>query len=71
MSKFCSDKEIILVALYPNSTHVLQPLDVAIFKPLKQSWSCKVNESRVKYSHESLTKYRLCTYVKRCVRSEP
>lgn len=57
LSKFCSDKQIVLVALYPNSTHVLQPLDVAIFKPLKQSWSRKVHDWRMKHCHEHLTKY--------------
>lgn len=36
LSKFCNDHDIILITLFPNATHLLQPLDVAIFKPLKQ-----------------------------------
>lgn len=36
LSRFCRNNEIILIALYPNSTHIMQPLDVAVFGPLKQ-----------------------------------
>lgn len=38
LSKFCSVKQIVLIALLPNATHILQPLDVAFFKPLKVQW---------------------------------
>ncbi|KAJ8932260.1 hypothetical protein NQ314_014806 [Rhamnusium bicolor] len=33
LSEFCMKKRIELVALYPNSTHFLQPMDVALFHP--------------------------------------
>lgn len=32
-----------LIALYPNATHIIQPLDVAFFKALKVVW-CKTYE---------------------------
>jgi hypothetical protein len=35
VSKFCAENGIILFALYPNATHILQPADVALFKPRK------------------------------------
>lgn len=38
LSDYCSKNEIEVVALYPNSTHLLQPLDVAVFRPLKLEW---------------------------------
>lgn len=38
LSEFCSSNKVILVALYPNATHMLQPMDVGFFKPLKQNW---------------------------------
>lgn len=38
LSEFCSNNKIILVCLYLNATHVLQPMDVGFFKPLKQNW---------------------------------
>lgn len=34
----CIDNDIILVAFHPNNTHFLQPADVSVFGPLKQSW---------------------------------
>lgn len=47
LSKFCAEKGIQLIALYPNATHLLQPLDVAVFHPLKVSWKKKVTEWRM------------------------
>jgi len=38
---------LILVALYPNSTHILQPLDVGVFGPLKSRWKKIVKQWRV------------------------
>ncbi|XP_046684545.1 MFS-type transporter clz9-like [Homalodisca vitripennis] len=34
-SQFCADNNIILVSLLPNATHLLQPMDVAVFRTLK------------------------------------
>lgn len=36
--KFCKESQIELVILYPNATHILQPLDVAVFHPLKEKY---------------------------------
>lgn len=36
--KSCSEHNIAFVALPPNSTHLLQPLDVSYFRPLKFQW---------------------------------
>jgi len=47
LSKFCRENGLILVALYPNSTHILQPLDVAVFGPLKSRWKKIVKQWRV------------------------
>ncbi|GAB0091363.1 hypothetical protein DMENIID0001_061980 [Sergentomyia squamirostris] len=41
LSKLCRDNGIVLVALYPNSTHILQPLDVAVFKSLKSGFGAR------------------------------
>lgn len=47
VSDFCNEKGIILVALFPNSTHILQPLDVAFFHPMKNEWSKAVQNWRI------------------------
>lgn len=33
LSDFCVQNKIELIALYPNATHLLQPMDVSIFRP--------------------------------------
>ena len=38
LSEFCSKNGIIFVALFPNATHILQPLDVAVLGPMKAKW---------------------------------
>ncbi|KAJ8974706.1 hypothetical protein NQ317_018507 [Molorchus minor] len=38
LSQLCTELEIILIALYPNATRILQPADVSCFKPLKSYW---------------------------------
>lgn len=37
--QFCEKNQIELIALYPNATHIIQPLDVALFRPLKASYA--------------------------------
>ena len=50
LSKFCSEHQIILIALHPNATHISQPLDVSLFRTLKASWQRVVQE----FSQETL-----------------
>lgn len=46
-SKFCREKHIILISLYPNATHILQPLDIGFFKPMKTQWKEEVYKWRI------------------------
>lgn len=38
VSELCSKLQIVLICLYPNATRILQPADVAAFKPIKTLW---------------------------------
>lgn len=56
LSKFCSENGIFILALYPNATHILQPLDVSVFGPIKKEWAKEVHQWRMNNSGMSLTK---------------
>lgn len=56
LSQFCSEKQIVLVALLPNATHLLLPMDVAVFHTLKVSWRQKVADWRIANEGAQLTK---------------
>ncbi|KAJ8930264.1 hypothetical protein NQ314_016946 [Rhamnusium bicolor] len=47
LSDFCSTKDILLITLLHNTTHILQPYDVSIFKPLEYNWKKVVHKFRV------------------------
>lgn len=34
----CQSHQIIMIGLPPNTTHITQPLDVAVIGPIKQEW---------------------------------
>ncbi|KAL7304244.1 hypothetical protein TKK_0003438 [Trichogramma kaykai] len=35
---FCEERGIEMIGLVPNSTHIMQPLDISFFKAFKDSW---------------------------------
>ena len=50
--KYCSDNWIIPLYMPPHSSHLLQPLDVGCFSPLKRSYGQKVeNRMRLGINH--------------------
>lgn len=56
LSKLCEELNIILICLYPNATRILQPADVAIFKPIKLGWQREVQQWRVVNVDQQFTK---------------
>ncbi|TGZ53738.1 Uncharacterized protein DBV15_12772 [Temnothorax longispinosus] len=69
LSEFCRDHQIELIALYPNATHILQPLDVAVFHPLKSSWKITVNKWRLDHDGDRLTKDKFAPVLKTAIDS--
>jgi hypothetical protein len=67
IGELCSKVQIILVALYPNSTRIMQPADVAVFKPLKEGWKKGVLNFRRENPDEVLTKEKFAPVLKTVV----
>ncbi|CAH0560708.1 unnamed protein product [Brassicogethes aeneus] len=60
-SRFCAENGIILVALYPNATHLIQPMDVAVFRSLKGGWKDAVHQWRIDHCQSPvLRKIHFC-----------
>jgi len=38
LSVLCNKVKIEIIALYPDATRILQPADVAVFRPVKMYW---------------------------------
>lgn len=55
VADLCLDLGIILIVLYPNTTRITQPADVAIFKPLKNAWKAAVSEWQDRNNGEMFT----------------
>lgn len=55
LSELCSKLQIELMCLYPNSTRLLQPADVSVFKPMKTFWSESVLQWRLENPAATLT----------------
>lgn len=67
LTNFCREKGIILVALLPNATHILQPMDVALFHPLKQIWKREVRNWRIQNNGKKLMREHFTGLVDICI----
>lgn len=66
---FCRSVQIELVALYPNATHILQPLDVSVFRPLKNSWKKEVLHWRLEHEGNSLGKEDFASVLEKAIKA--
>lgn len=69
LSTFCKEKGIILIALLPNSTHIMQPMDVTVFHPLKTAWKRKIQDWRLKNNGSRLAREDFGPLLKDCISS--
>ncbi|XP_053621416.1 uncharacterized protein LOC128681499 [Plodia interpunctella] len=68
LTVFCKEKGIILIALLPNATHVLQPLDVSVFRPVKGTWRTVVHDFRVQNNFAKLRRIDFAPQVDICLK---
>lgn len=69
LSDFCCANGIEIVALNPNSTHILQPMDLAIFRPLKAYWKKAVNKWKLEHLGQNLKKEHFAPVLKSALES--
>ena len=65
--KFCREKQIEIIGLYPNSTHVLQPLDIAFFHPFKEIWKKIVTKWKNENNMKELRKEYVGIVIKKAL----
>lgn len=63
-TNFCEKHQIILICLFPNSTHLTQPLDVSFFGPMKKRWEDSLLDFRCKHGMRAITKSEICPLLK-------
>lgn len=64
LAKFCKEKQIELIGLYPNSTHIIQPLDVGLFHVLKDKYKEANDSWRIKNNVVDVKKYMFAEILK-------
>lgn len=56
VSEFCSENNIILYCFPPHASHILQPLDVSVFGPLKKHWNESITNFQRQYRGLRMTR---------------
>ena len=67
--KFARDHGIIMYSLLPQASHILQPLDVAVFKSLKSKYRDVLNEYKGTLARQNLAKRHFPFILMRAVNS--
>ncbi|KAJ8926264.1 hypothetical protein NQ314_021385 [Rhamnusium bicolor] len=57
VSQLCDNHGIVLVSLFPNTTHIMQPADVAVLTPQKSGWVSAVRDWKFQNFPKDVTRY--------------
>lgn len=63
-TKLCTELKIVVIALYPNATRILQKADVATFRPIKHYWKQGVVEGRRTLRNDAISKLSIVPILK-------
>ena len=63
--RYVKTSEVIVFCLPPHTTHASQPLDVAVFGPLKQHWTNSCHKYMQKNPGKGITKYQFSGLLKK------
>jgi len=69
LCQFCKTHKIELIALFPNSTHILQPLDIAVFHPLKSAYKKNLEKWRLDNHLERVKNETFCSILAKAMES--
>lgn len=69
-SQFCRENGIVLIALLPNCTHIIQPMDVAVFKPLKTAWCKAVRKWKQENDSSNFPKEYFCSLMDKILKEQ-
>ena len=69
LSDFCINHEIELICLYPYATYIMQPMDVALFRPLKIAYEDAVRSWRMENNGQALTKVHFASVLRNALYS--
>ncbi|KAJ8931939.1 hypothetical protein NQ314_015101 [Rhamnusium bicolor] len=64
VSKLCDENGVILISLFPNTTHIMQPADVSVFKPLKAGWKSSVRNWKFENFAKEVTRFTFGSILK-------
>ena len=63
------ENKIVVIRLFPNATHLMQPLDIVVFHSLKLTWKKAVHDWRIQHCHEKQKKERFCPLQEKMLRT--
>ena len=67
--KFCREKKLKIISLYSNATHILQPLDIALFHPFKEIWKKTVAKWKVENGTINIKKDQFAIVLQKALQS--